>query len=128
MIKTGIVQEKIYVKLDKLGILQVKESVHLKSGSFMDLVVERLGENHFSLTHYYEQNGDLCPDPDMEIRIMPDMEMAEALSYQDSFGFRKVYYPDNMVDLKAKKDLNQFLNTWLNNLKKQGFKYPNGGA
>jgi len=30
----------------------------------MDLVVERL-EKEYSLTHYYEQAGDLSPDPDI---------------------------------------------------------------
>ncbi len=34
-------------------------------GTYMPLSVERLSENTFSLTHYYEQNGDLVPDPDM---------------------------------------------------------------
>jgi len=34
--------------------------------TFMPLSVERLGENHYSVGHYFEQNGDLVPDPDLE--------------------------------------------------------------
>ena len=44
----------------------------------------------WSLAHYYKQGGDLIPDPDMEIKVFPEFEMAEALTYQDSFGYRKV--------------------------------------
>jgi len=114
------IYEKIYNKLNKIGVLKVESNIHLKSSGFMDLVVERLGDNHYSLTHYYEMNGDLCPDPDMEVRVFPDTKMAEALSFQDVYGYRRVYY-DEEVDLKAKKELNDFLNFWLNNLINQGF-------
>jgi hypothetical protein len=48
--------------------------------------------------HNYRQNGDLVPDPDMEIRILPEPGMAEALSYQDSFGYRRVYFDNAKVD------------------------------
>ena len=88
----------------------------------MDLVIERIGDNHYSLTHYFEQNGDLCPDPDMEIRVFPKEKIAEALSYQDSFGYRVVYPEPGKIDIRAKKELNQFLDMWLSNLKSQGFK------
>lgn len=120
------IYSRIYKKLEALGVMDVTESVHLKSSGFMDLVIEKLGDNHYSLTHYYEQNGDLCPDPDMEIRVFPKERckapMAEALSYQDSFGYRKVYPDLDHVNIKAKKELNQFLDTWLKNLHEQGFK------
>ncbi len=115
------VYEQIYQKLDKIGVMKVTSSVHLKSTGFMDLVIERLGDNHFSLTHYYELNGDLVPDPDMEVRIMPEQKMAEALSYQDTYGYRRVY-DGGKIDAEAKKDLNTFLNRWLTNLIEQGFK------
>ena len=90
----------------------------------MDLSIDVLwreeGKTTISMTHYYKQNGDLVPDPDMEIAMHTNIKMAEALSYQDSFGYRRVYHSDDMVDLKAKKELNSFLNKWLNNLEMQG--------
>lgn len=61
------IYERIYSKLDKIGIFKIENHTHLESPGLMDLVIEKLGDNHYSLTHYYEQNGDLCPDPDMEI-------------------------------------------------------------
>lgn len=39
--------------------------IDCSGGAFMALVVECLGENLFSTTHYFEQGGDLAPDPDM---------------------------------------------------------------
>jgi len=50
--------------------------------------------------------------------------MAEALSYQDQFGYQYVYPEPGKVDIKAKKDLNAFLNKWLTNLINQGFNSP----
>lgn len=116
------IYSRIYHKLEALGMMEVTESAHLKSSGFMDLVIEKLGENHYSLTHYFESNGDLCPDPDMEIRVFPEMKIAEALSYQDQFGYRKVYPDLNHVNIRAKKELNTFLDQWLSNLKNQGFR------
>lgn len=120
-----LVYETIFDKLEKLGILNIKvgEDVHLKSSGFMDLVAERLEKDKYSLTHYFEQAGDLVPDPDMEVRVLTEQRIAEALSYQDQFGYRCVYPEPGKVDIKAKKDLNAYLNKWLTNLINQGFKY-----
>ena len=43
------------------------------------------------------------------------------LTYQDSFGYREVFPVPGKVDMRAKKDLNSFLNAWLTNLLNQGF-------
>jgi len=34
---------------------------------FTPLSVERLSENRYSMAHYHECMGDLCPDPDIEL-------------------------------------------------------------
>lgn len=34
-------------------------------GCFMPVVVEDIGSNMISVAHYFEQNGDLIPDPEM---------------------------------------------------------------
>lgn len=117
----ALIYEEIYEKLEELGVLKVKTTKVLKSPGFMDLHIENLGDNRYSLTHYYEQNGDLVPDPDMEIRIYPDYGMAEALTYQDAYTYREVYPDEEHVDERAKRDLNRFLNQWLSNLIAQGF-------
>ena len=101
---------------------------HLNSSGMMDLSYDYLGRENedsylIALAHNFEQNGDLVPDPDMQIRIKPGMKVAEAMTYQDQFGFQKVYFEKEgkkYVYPKLKKDLNYFLNQWLSNLIEQG--------
>ncbi len=45
--------------------------VKISNGSYMPLVIEK-HDSHIMLTHYFEQNGDLVPDPDMEFQISED--------------------------------------------------------
>ena len=68
--------------------------------------------------------ADLLADPDMEVRVSrdPAWPVAEALTYQlDALGvYTRVYPRPGMVDPRAKRELNQFLATWLTNLQRQG--------
>ena len=121
------IHHHIYNHLDKLsgGLLKFVSSpngyLKLKCSGYMDLVVERIGSNEISLTHYYVQNGDLCCDPDMQIRIDFDNKTAEALTFQNWMIFQEVYPEPDKVNMKLKKELNSFLIFWLKNLKNQGF-------
>ena len=125
----------MFDKLVKLGIinqdgsLKFDEYLKLKSGAFMDLNIDHLShkdnENSIviSMAHNYIQEGDVMADPDMEIRIIPDMKMLEALTYQlDSMGiYQEVYLEDGRFNPRLKAELNDFLNIWLKNLIDQGF-------
>ena len=107
------------------------KSVKDPKGGLMDLNYDYVGKDKngnymIAISHYFEQNGDLVADPDMQIRILPDLEAAEAMTFQDQFGYQ-VVYPDKgdgkeYVDLGRKKDLNKFLNQWLTNIIQQGHK------
>ena len=93
-------------------------------GAIMDLNVEYLrndenGNPIFGLSHNYEQEGDLVPDPDMEVRILKDGAI-EAMTFQDYRSYTQVYPEPGKVDQRAKKDLNSFLGTWLKNIGEQG--------
>ena len=130
-----IINETMYDKLVKLGIinqdgsLKFDEYLKLKSRHFMDLNIDHLShkddENSIviSLAHNFIQNGDVMADPDMEIKIIPSMKMVEALTFQqDSTGtYQQVYLEDGRFYPTLKKDLNEFLNSWLKNLLNQGF-------
>ena len=126
------INERIFKKLEKiLGDLTVIPAyMKFEAHGFMDLSVDRLYADEESVTialsHYFKQNGDMVPDPDMEVRIYPEMKMAEALTYQDSFGYQQVYPSPSQVNSKAKKDLNVFLNQWLSNIIEQGFERSGG--
>ena len=105
---------------------EVPEYAKSKVPGFMDLNLDLLSRNDeiitVALSHYYEQNGDLIPDPDMVIRIDTKIEAVEALTFQDTYTYREVYLDQNRVDLKVKKELNEFLLQWLTNLIGQGHK------
>lgn len=121
LVKLGIINEK--------GELQFKEALKLKSGAYMDLNLDYLIKDEqgdvIAMAHNYIQNGDVMADPDMKIRIIPEMHSIEALTYQqDGLGIYQEVYPEpGKVNPKAKIELNAFLETWLKNLIAQGFKH-----
>lgn len=126
------IDEQIYGQLqDILGDLrQLPEHAKMSSGGFMDLNMDLLGAEGevitIALSHYYKHpSGDMIADPDMEIRIIPLLEAAEALSYQDSFGYRRVYFDENdrsKVNRCEQRLQNAFLHSWLHNIKAKGYK------
>jgi len=79
-------------------------------GSFMPAHVEILGEGstfiHFSVSHYYEQNGDLVPDPDMEFLVnVQGLEKEMFWVTPVHFQQGNLYMPSIS---KADMDLNRF--------------------
>jgi len=135
------IHELIFAKLENLGITSIEDdaakSVIDPDGGMMDLNYDRLGcrkldlGNYVSydiaLAHNYIQNGDVMADPDMEIRIYPEIKYAEALTYQlDGLGiFQQVYPEPGKVYPKLKRELNKFLNQWLKNCIDQGHTFTN---
>ena len=124
------IYERIYIKLNQIidfEKLFKEKYLKYKSAGFMDLNIDFLrdDDNDFyiiSMAHNFTQNGDLMCDPDMEIRVFPKTEMAEALTFQqDTFGIYQKVYDDGKVNLTLKKDLNSFLDKWLINIKSQKY-------
>jgi uncharacterized protein YqiB (DUF1249 family) len=122
------VYTRIYHKLFEVipDLLTIEEAGKSEVEGFMklnlDVLHKRSNRIVIALSHYYRHpSGDMIPDPDMEIIVYPGKEIAEAMSYQDAFGYRRVYGDDNATeDIKAKKELNAFLDQWLTNLIEQG--------
>jgi uncharacterized protein YqiB (DUF1249 family) len=118
--------EKIFGgKLEEFLKSEPGSSMKFKSSGFMDLNIDRLGNNEgcpvISMSHYYENNGDLVPDPDMEIKLNPVYKMAEALTYQDTYRYQEVYPEPGKYYPALKKDLNAFLGQWTKNIINQKF-------
>ena len=84
----------------------------IENPGYMDLVLEKINRDKITISHYYKQQWDLIPDPD----VMIDIEKQEPVEYQDPFGY--VY-----CDTKKKKiEVDNFLNNiWAKNTKNQGF-------
>ena len=123
--------ETLYSLLDELGVIDVircKKS-SAKANGFMDLhfdmIVLSRDQAWFSLSHDYKENGDTCVDPYMEIRVYLSDKKAEALSYETSIPpvVERVYPEPDLENTKVKVRLNQFLTTWLANLKEQGHRF-----
>lgn len=130
MIMTTDIYDTIYQRLAKLipdlTEIQPGSARVSRSAGFMDLHLDVLQRSEdqlrIALHHAFKQNGDLVSDPDMEIRVYlkAGWSKAEALTYQDQFTYRVVYPEPNMVDVKAKRELNEFLAQWLKNCIDQG--------
>lgn len=126
-----------YKRMENIGLLTAvdndRQGAKLRAGGYVDLCINYLGRRRIggsearviSLTHYYECNGDLVPDPDMEIAIYDDRGMVEALSYQDSRTYRTSYIMQDgktLIDIESRRMNNSFLGKWLVNLREQGYR------
>lgn len=111
------------------GLQTDGDAVKIQSGGFMDLSINRLytvnGGFVISLTHYFEQNGDLVPDPHLEIFVSDATRTAWAMAIQHSTGhYAQGMKIENGQFFKAprvQRDIQSFLGQWLRNLKAQGF-------
>ncbi len=93
--------------------------LHFKRECFDDLVIEKIGEQEYSIAHYYEQNGDLMRDPEITFRIDEKEGAIWALSYtQDNLG---IYYETKDRSQKQVEELLGFFDQWLINIENQGF-------
>ncbi len=106
-------------------LLTIEEGGKSKVEGYMDLGLDILFRSPeklvIALSHYYKHpSGDMIADPDMEVAVFPDLEYAEALTYQDSYGYQSVLQGEGTVNAKLQQYLNSFLSNWLNNLIQQG--------
>lgn len=125
---SGDIHARIFHKLMDVvpDLLTIEEHGKSVVPEYMDLNLDILHGTPeriiIALSHYHKHpSGDMIADPDMEIAVYPSREYAEALAYQDIWGYRRVYGEDGAsVDARAKRELNGFLNQWLTNLIHQG--------
>ena len=126
--------EKWYKQLERIinqpleQFMQSEEDyLKTKSNGFMDLNIDKLSGNRIALSHNYIQEGDIIPDPDMEVVINFEYKIVYPVTYQDSFGYREAYEFDAegkaiSVNEKVKREIEEFFGQWLRNLKMQGFR------
>lgn len=99
------------------------------NGAFMPVHVEHIRKCNlgqiYSITHYYEQNGDLMRDPDMEFIKGGDGEYYPISFWQDSPLKRDEaveWGEDDEISRirpKLQAELATFANTWMKNIKEQ---------
>jgi uncharacterized protein YqiB (DUF1249 family) len=114
------IYETIYARLQQMRILDENgemqaEYMKFKSPGLMDLNVDRLSKDTIALAHNGIQNGDVMADPDVQVKIYPEVKAAEALTFQNDYlGIYQEVYPEpGKYYPKLKKELNEFLSDWL---------------
>lgn len=130
------IYETNYDRLIKLGVI-AKDGAMPKpyskshTNDFMDLIIERVEHMDgvsgnagiaFSMAHYFQQNGDLCKDPEMVVIVYPTIKMVEALTFEQSLPpiYQVVFPEPGKFYPQLRKELNGFLRLWLSNLIDQG--------
>lgn len=112
----------IYRKLYRLApeLFEGKYTyMKFKQDGFDDLVLETIGENEYSIAHYYTQNGDRMRDPEITFMLDDTQHCIYALSYtQDNIG---IYYETGDRTEEQMEDLMGFFDQWMANIKEQGF-------
>ena len=97
-------------------------------GIFMTVHIEYVSSCNlgviFSIAHYYEQNGDMMRDPDMEFILGGDGEYYPISFWQDAPTIRDeplTWKNGEMVSYNEKRQaaLVTFANTWMRNIKEQ---------
>ena len=95
-------------------------------GGYMPLVIEKHTKT-VSITHYYEQNGDLVPDPDMEFYLTEFGWVPAAIQFCTGTYRRATEYNDEgklMANKKELRDQEAFAKMWARNILAHGFADP----
>jgi hypothetical protein len=126
-LKMSTISRNAGAVLDELTIdLNVGDSRKMDRGlGYMPVHAECLHRTGlgllYSVAHYYEQNGDLVPDP--EVVFVCRADGWSPISFQNSIAFRVAvhFHEDSTieVDEKEQRDLVQFANHWMGNIQEQ---------
>ena len=98
-----------------------------RPGTFMAVHVERIGPAQFSVAHYFEQNGDLCSDPEMTFFRSADghfYPLSFAMSYMAIYrcaaeASERGEYLATVFDGAEQKDQARFAADWMRNIRDQ---------
>ncbi len=91
----------------------------------MPLHVIMRSERVVSLAHFYEQNGDLMADPEMDFWFGPDGRWYPVSYRLDGLGVRQQAAEFNGAGevaryaLRMQADQTKFANMWMRNIKQQ---------
>lgn len=122
---TTLFQETIEHLLKSHNLLDVFQSqaefhVRFDMPGYERLVIERLGDL-ISIAHYYEQNGDLVADPEVELHYPSWIPTA----ITQALGYRREKFIERdgktFVDTRFHKEVSSFLALWARNIKAQGW-------
>lgn len=108
--------ETIYPYIQKV-VEQEAYYVKYESNGYEDLVIEKVGEEEYSIAHYYLKNGDMMRDPELTFAV-ENNGIVPITFLQDDMG---VYYRVEDVSKEIVEDLKEFLSIWFSNITSQGY-------
>lgn len=115
--KSQKVLEKLISKMVD-GYAKINNS----EGVFMPVVIENIGDGFFSVAHYYKQNGDLVPDPEMIFWKGNDGKFYPTY-FKNIFGEQETVLFENgkpsAIFQRLQSEQATFANQWLANIKEQ---------
>ena len=114
--------EKLLAAHNLLGQFHSQLDFHARFDMppYQRLVIERHGEL-ISVAHYFEQNGDLIPDPDVELHYptWTPTAITQAIGYRrEKFIERE---GQTLVDTRFHREVSSFLAMWARNIQAQGW-------
>lgn len=109
-----------------LDLTAAQGSLTLNMAGYDCLSIEKIAPHLVSVTHYFEQNGDLVQDPEIVFWIGPDGLWYASEITQVYGGWKKLIWLQNAeswekADLRGQADAASFGNTWARNIKAQGW-------
>ncbi len=104
-------------------------SASIENQPYMRLVIEDIGQGPrghqaISVAHYFEQNGDLCQDPEMAFELVPQGQGFTYEPYLFQQAIPPIYqevFKSGTEDARLKRQLISFAQLWDRNLGEQGF-------
>jgi len=90
--------------------IPMTDAITVSAPGFMDLTIEKVGEDRVSVAHYFKQNGDLMADPEV---VFDTADGWVPVQYRQDPVIRQV--DESGLNIKS------FLDTWNSNLRSQGF-------
>jgi len=120
--------EKTFRKLIAEMALHDSRTIDNTNKTFMPVHVEIIAQHHLSLVvsiaHYFEQNGDLCQDPEMTFLVndagVYPMTFQQAIPpiYQEAM---RVEGEGVRFAPRIQRELTTFANSWMKNIQSQQF-------
>ena len=120
--KECVVEKKNFQYFKDFAGLLLNDDVYYlkyKSKSLMDLNIEKIGFDRLAMSHYFEHNGDLLADPDVEFIIDSEHELLIPMTFQND---TMNYFVDASLDFSEQKEIGQFLLKWFEGAIAQGQK------
>lgn len=106
--------EKIYRYI--VNTLQIGKARTISNGdAFMSVHVDRLHQHLYAIAHYFEQNGDMCCDPDMT--FYAPKEGVYVVSFQQAIP--PVWTHIDTCTPQQIADMRDFANQWMRNIQEQ---------